>query len=236
MITRIAEFSLVNFFKEQGYIPDFVGFIKFLCERTFFFGSRGMSVASRRTPPVVQHEHCVVALFEVFIDQRLRTARSTNGVLPTDRMKLNVLVTAMMRGTPFQRITKPFPFLRQTTWGADKNTILRNQFRHWKSTKDLASSHTGTKAKSSSLQKFVRIRRKQGCARFRSGIQRLPRFNSLHAFPHNSGRRRHSFLAIQFTPSAGSLPRPNAAARRRGRSRALRPLVRSGAPVDRARF
>jgi len=63
----------------------------------------------------VQDEDRVVALFELLVDDCLRTTGAARHILPTDWVQCNAARLGMKPGKPVKLIAKPFALLFQAT-------------------------------------------------------------------------------------------------------------------------
>ena len=109
----VAHLARIDLFEEQCDVADFISLIQLLRERPFFLGSRRIAASGRRAPSVMQNEHRVIALPEVFVDQFLWASHAAERVFPAHRVECDTPRFAMHRRVPFELATEKLPFLDQ---------------------------------------------------------------------------------------------------------------------------
>lgn len=130
LIAGIAHLAGIDRLEEQSDVIYLIFFVQLFRRFPFFFYPRGEPRTRRRTPAVVQHEHRVVALPEVVVDQRLRPSHAADRVLPADRVEQRVPGFGVVCREFLQRGPEALAFLVQSAWRGNEHPVLRQRLWH----------------------------------------------------------------------------------------------------------
>ena len=128
--SRIVSFAFVHVLEEKRDIVDLGSPVQLLRQRELLLGARTVGRPGWRSPTVVQHEHGIVALLEILVDQLLRAPDAGGRIFPSDGMEHDVMRSSMHDRIPVEQLLEAPALLFQSTGRPDEDAVLGDRSWH----------------------------------------------------------------------------------------------------------